>query len=135
MRGLARLVAGVAGASGGLAASLGLVALVTWPAAALMGPRVSGAAGVAMALALWVALAVVGLGTVVGGLAGWHWVDRRLGPAAETRPELMCGGCGYDLRGNRSGACPECGRAIGEAQRRRIAQASPAPAAFDASIE
>jgi len=24
----------------------------------------------------------------------------------------LCLGCGYDLRGNRSGVCPECGRAV-----------------------
>jgi rubrerythrin len=34
----------------------------------------------------------------------WYW-----GPAD------TCRGCGYDLTGNTSGVCPECGRAVGTA--------------------
>ena len=29
------------------------------------------------------------------------------------RGRVMCGGCGYDLRGNVSGICPECGEVVG----------------------
>lgn len=28
------------------------------------------------------------------------------------KPDLCCFGCDYDLRGNQSGVCPECGRSI-----------------------
>jgi len=33
---------------------------------------------------------------------------------------LVCRKCGYDLRGNQSGACPECGRALTPAQKRAV---------------
>jgi len=33
---------------------------------------------------------------------------------------LVCRKCGYDLRGNQSGACPECGRALTAAQKRVV---------------
>jgi len=44
------------------------------------------------------------------GLLGWHLVDRP--NALRRRRRLksgLCGKCGYDLTGNVSGVCPECG--------------------------
>ena len=49
-----------------------------------------------------VALAFCVYGTIVFIRTLWR---RRLG---------LCLGCGYDLCGNRSGICPECGRGIGD---------------------
>ncbi len=55
--------------------------------------------GQTVQVALWpivLALSVV---------AAWLWcVDRRYAPG-------YCGACGYDLTGNESGVCPECGMA------------------------
>lgn len=34
---------------------------------------------------------------------------------------MRCDACGYDLRGNRSPICPECGHALSPAQRRHLA--------------
>jgi hypothetical protein len=46
----------------------------------------------------WVPLLIVALPTVA-----LFWLDRR------RIPSHCCQGCGYDLTGNTSGACPECG--------------------------
>jgi len=42
-----------------------------------------------------------------------HW----LRPKVKEFPPGYCGGCGYNLTGNVSGICPECGRPI-DAERR-----------------
>lgn len=43
-----------------------------------------------------------------------------------TSPELpMCGNCGYDLTGNVSGVCPECGWRLTKRLRRRVEQKNP----------
>lgn len=55
---------------------------------------------------LWIPVFVMALPT------GWLWLRRR-------RSTGGCTNCGYDLTGNISGTCPECGRAIA---------AKPAPA-------
>jgi uncharacterized RDD family membrane protein YckC len=39
---------------------------------------------------------------------------------------LICETCGYDLIGNQSGVCPECGVAVSEQNRARLATANPA---------
>lgn len=50
-------------------------------------------------LPIWISLCVVAIPTV------WLWrLDRRRAPS-------VCR-CGYELTGNMSGRCPECGRAI-----------------------
>lgn len=51
------------------------------------------------------------------GLLGGIWLGqyvlsaRMIGPRvlAELRERGLCAGCGYDLTGNASGVCPECG--------------------------
>jgi hypothetical protein len=51
---------------------------------------------------------ILGMAVVVG-LPAWCWLDH---PAARRRDRLakgQCPHCGYDLTGNVSGACPECG--------------------------
>ena len=64
-------------------------------------------------LALAGALALVG-----DGFAHWATVARR---AARVRliDGRYCGRCRYDLTGNTSGVCPECGRHVGPLPRRR----------------
>ncbi|GMU84538.1 MAG: hypothetical protein AMXMBFR47_44070 [Planctomycetota bacterium] len=54
-----------------------------------------------VSLPLWIPFAAIGAPTV------WLWwrERRRMGPGC-------CGDCGYDLTGNVSGRCPECGEAI-----------------------
>lgn len=39
----------------------------------------------------------------------------------------LCTRCGYDLTGNRSGTCPECGTPLSERQRRILADLNPLP--------
>ncbi len=64
-----------------------------------------------IAFPFWLALALVGVPTAVL----WWPVRRRKLPG-------HCQKCGYDLTGNVSGRCPECGEAVGQglgdAQRR-----------------
>jgi hypothetical protein len=51
---------------------------------------------------LWIPFLIVALPT---GLLWWH--DRRIHPD-------QCQRCGYNLTGNVSGVCPECGEKVGE---------------------
>ena len=63
--------------------------------------RTSG--GSAVFIPFWLVLAVAGSVAALG--------CRRQG---RRRPQAgRCPGCNYDLRGNTSGRCPECGRGIG----------------------
>lgn len=68
---------------------------------------------VAYTLPYW--LFLVG-GSLQWGLLAWlpfRFVDRRRRRAAEARRiRGQCVSCGYDLTGNRSGRCPECGTAV-----------------------
>jgi len=48
---------------------------------------------------------------VTVGVCCW-WYGRR-------KPAGVCRGCGYDVTGNVSGRCPECGRAIGAKGRQK----------------
>ena len=44
----------------------------------------------------------------------WWWsrqTDRRLSRRRKRLARGLCPGCGYDLTGNLSGVCPECGEA------------------------
>jgi hypothetical protein len=57
-----------------------------------------------------------GLPVGIIAVAAYAWVTRRLGPRAVREiPCPRCGyvghckNCGYDLTGNISGVCPECG--------------------------
>jgi hypothetical protein len=62
----------------------------------------------------WIPRACLGGGVVLV----WYFVTvvvvavRRLPGVMATMAEDHCGACGYDLTGNESGICPECGRAI-----------------------
>jgi hypothetical protein len=56
------------------------------------------------------AVAFVILPAALAGLLGWDLIDR---PNARRRRRLrngQCIRCGYDLTGNVSGVCPECGK-------------------------
>jgi hypothetical protein len=58
-----------------------------------------------VAIPFWLVLLLTGAPT-----AYLFWFDRR-------HPPHCCQGCGYDLTGNTSGACPECGQPINPAAR------------------
>ncbi|MFO0837932.1 MAG: hypothetical protein U1D55_05350 [Phycisphaerae bacterium] len=42
------------------------------------------------------------------GIAAWVFPTRK----SHANPERLCEACGYNLRGNTSGVCPECGTPI-----------------------
>ena len=56
-------------------------------------------------------LAVVWVALVACAAIAWWWWDRPIDLAAQRRASGQCPYCGYDLTGNVSGVCPECGRA------------------------
>lgn len=59
---------------------------------------------------LWILLSVVAdgvLGACIGGFVALVATYRR-------RPRLGLCACGYNLTGNQSGVCPECGRKLGD---------------------
>lgn len=70
--------------------------------------------------------------TTVTGLTGWGTLAvmalvaagamRQLGRAARLRGHHRCHQCGYDLTGNVSGVCPECGTWTPQGTRRRQAE-------------
>ena len=121
MHGFIRLLSGLTGAVAGLVTAITLLGLVLVPTAALAEGHLAGAAGLPIALMLWLALAGCGLAAVVGAMAGWRLAHRWLGPVNGVPPELMCTGCGYNLRGSASAKCPECGQPIGSGQQQAIA--------------
>ena len=47
---------------------------------------------------------------------------RAIAEASAKAPAVRCPDCGYDLRGNRSGVCPECGLKLTSAALRRAAR-------------
>jgi hypothetical protein len=63
---------------------------------------VSDAEVLGVAVPLWIPLALCGL-----GLYWCRWRDRR-------DPVRRCAKCGYNLSGNVSGVCPECGTPVPE---------------------
>lgn len=50
---------------------------------------------------LWIVIA----GLAAASVGAWYW-------ARPKWPAGQCSGCGYDLRGNTLGRCPECGRPV-----------------------
>ena len=83
----------------------------SWNVAASIGPR-----GVTVFVAFWIPLALVGVPT-----AFLWYRDRRPPPG-------RCQQCGYDLTGNVSGVCPECGATI----ERSSSREEPSPSSKDA---
>ena len=47
---------------------------------------------------------------VMSGLWFWYRLERPSECAASRKAKGLCVGCGYDLTGNVSGVCPECGK-------------------------
>ena len=64
---------------------------------------------VTIILRLWLPPLVFGLLAILFGLPWWHL--RRI-PLRRARANL-CPACGYNLTGNLSGVCPECGQSPG----------------------
>jgi hypothetical protein len=64
---------------------------------------IRGRVGVGVLVPVWIPLLLVGLTTVF-----LWWRDRSVPPG-------HCEGCGYDLTGNVSGVCPECGQKVSQA--------------------
>ena len=61
----------------------------------------------------WVAAAAGGAVIVyVGGGIGDALNSLWIRPRIERMLPHLCPACGYDLTGNQSGVCPECGRAV-----------------------
>ena len=62
--------------------------------------------------------AAIRWGLLFAALAPDHIVMERAARARKTRP--VCEDCDYDLTGNVSGVCPECGVALSDELRRRV---------------
>ncbi len=66
----------------------------------------------------------VGIGGGAGGglmVLAQVWIDRRyIRRAIWRRLPHLCPACGYNLTGNTSGVCPECGREIGPESGRKV---------------
>ena len=76
-----------------------------------------------MMTALWDLLVLVtgqvGAGLLVVGVVGfvflawvYTWLFQPSGTEEKSFPRGCCSDCGYDLTGNQSGRCPECGKRI-----------------------
>lgn len=64
---------------------------------------------------------------VIAAVAGWVWgIFQRTPPVSDAG---VCAGCGYDLNGNVSGVCPECGLAIAVEEVRTVEIGHVRPAA------
>ncbi len=58
----------------------------------------------------WGFLMPTALAVLMWSFLAWLVPSKR--PAFIEQKTMACKACGYDLRGNRSGACPECGAVI-----------------------
>ncbi|MGD8451537.1 MAG: hypothetical protein PVJ57_06935 [Phycisphaerae bacterium] len=78
------------------------------------------AGGAVMAAIYTGLMAGVGWVHMAGGLV-WIWMCSRVFRKARLRRERAwqghCVNCGYNLTGNTSGVCPECGTAVQRAER------------------
>lgn len=65
------------------------------------------------------------VGFLLADLVAIEWACRKCGvrfmrrSSSRRTPRGVCLGCGYDLTGNVSGRCPECGLAVGDGHERR----------------
>ena len=72
-----------------------------------------GSAVTAAVLPLCIGLSILVVGAVAGTpYWGLMWSRAYVGRYNLRRPHYYCGSCGYDLTGNTSGLCPECGTPI-----------------------
>ena len=71
-------------------------------------PKLTGIARLIVFAAVYVVIVAAALGIFA------HYVTKRLKPRllSELRRRGLCHECGYDLSGNTSGVCPECGAAV-----------------------
>jgi hypothetical protein len=58
------------------------------------------------------ALIVAGCFLVVSRIIHWYDPPREAPPWRRRPPPGHCRACGYNLKGNISGVCPECGEAV-----------------------
>ena len=62
----------------------------------------------------WMASCLIVL-VIIAFIAALHVIGRRESLKRRYMTGRYCAGCGYDLSGNLSGRCPECGKVIGAA--------------------
>jgi hypothetical protein len=58
------------------------------------------------------ALPLLSFGGAAAALLVWYVWERPAQRRWDRRLEGYCGRCGYDLKANVSGVCPECGRSV-----------------------
>ena len=58
------------------------------------------------------AAAVGGYALAFAAVIAWRFVERRQTRRVRRRRQGLCTECGYDLTGNVSGKCPECGTPV-----------------------
>ncbi len=109
------LIAGMFGMVAGLL--LGLMVVAAY--AVVPGGTVQAGHGAGMLRGLVVFMSFVG--ALVGIVVGWRILLRAPDEWLGHRHDIhTCAACQYDLTGNQTGACPECGRAIPHRQQRYI---------------
>lgn len=79
---------------------------------------VPGNGATALVIPAWCASAVAVIGWFLVRLVCWTWRRR-----ARSRGDSRCVHCAYNLTGNVSGRCPECGTPIGTPRRRHVRRA------------
>jgi|tagenome__1003787_1003787.scaffolds.fasta_scaffold17314810_2 hypothetical protein len=109
--------------SRGLPWSLGFAALLVAGGAVALGLRPSRVVVGAMIISWLIFVAVAVMACVQDVHRFWwsvRWCrwSRRMAQGDELREQGRCASCGYDLTGNVSGRCPECG-AIASAEHAR----------------
>jgi hypothetical protein len=57
-------------------------------------------------------VAFIVLVMAAAGLSAWYWLSRPFQRDRRRRTKGLCTRCGYDLRGNVSRVCPECGQPL-----------------------
>jgi hypothetical protein len=75
------------------------------------GVVVAGLLGYGAARGQFLSAAFVAFMVAAAGFAGWVLIDRPHVRTEGRKAKGLCVRCGYDLTGNVSGVCPECGNA------------------------